>query len=489
MPNHIKAYIVVMAIGFMCHLLWQRASNGLKIAGYEASYIRRIGQQYFNAWMLLTSCMFLSSNYYIFLLLSFLLIVVLRKRLPIHVQGGLYIVLLLGAPSLSKTIPGVFGLQQLVQTSWPMVLGLTFFLTSKSGRFFVMKNGLDWVIVLFFLTVGLLLLRKPSFTDGLRDMFIFFNLICMPYFIAKKISSDIVSVKFVLLGYIFIALILSSIAVFSSLKHWNVYQSLNGSLALEEMTITGYKYRGGFLRASATVGSIQLAIICFCAVMIYSYLLSDVQKSIFKKMGLLLLFLSIVLTFSRGPWLIGLGVLMLYFTMARGSKGIFYFVSGLIGFGLLLYMSGMFDPVMQGLLLRDSGNVDYRQQLLKLGIAEVMKNPLLGNLNFRNSADLQVLRQGEGIVDIVNTYLQIALGYGVLALVFFVYAILIWPVNVYRRAKKYGDPEILGTARVYLMVLFGIAGMIFTVSSFNVGGVFFPLMMFLVGVGHGIRRV
>lgn len=488
MPNHIKAYIVVMAIGFMCYLLWQRASKGLRIADYEATYIRHIGRQYFNAWMLLTSCMFLSSNYYIFLLLSFVLIVVLRKRLPIHVQGGLYVVLLLGAPSLSKTIPGVFGLQQLVQVSWPMILGLAFLLTNKSGKTFVVKNSLDWAVVLFFLTVALLLMRKPSFTDGLRDMFIYFNLICAPYFIARKISNNIVSVRFVFWGYIFIALILSGIAVFSSLKHWNVYQSLNGSLVLNEMAITGYKYREGFLRASATVGSIHLAAICFGAVIVYSYLLSDVRGSAFKKMGLLLLFLSIVLTFSRGPWIVGLGALVLYFTMARGSKGVFYFVSGLMGIGFLLYVSGMLDSVMQSLLLRDSGNVEYRERLLELGIVEIMKNPLFGNLDFRNSANLQVLRQGEGIIDVVNTYLQIALSYGVVALAFFVYAIFVWPMILYQRVKKYNDPEILGVARAYLVMMFGIVGVIFTVSSLNIGSVFFPLMMFWVGVGHGIRK-
>lgn len=487
MPNHIKAYIVLLAIGCMCYVLWVGAAKKIEIANYGAGYVAKVGRQYFVAWVVLTSCAFLTSNYYIFALLSFSLIYFLRKKIPIEAQGGLYLVLLLGLPSLSKTIPGFLGLQQLFQSSWPLILGVAFVLAERQGRIFKFTEKVDWAVFLFFAIVGILLLRKSSFTDGLRYVFIYFNLICVPYFIAKKISKNAASVRLIFIGYVFIMLILAGAAVFASLKHWNVYQSLDSALALNERGITGYKYRGGFLRASTTLGAIHLAIASFGAVILYSYLSYGTRSSLYKKAAFFLFFLTIVLTFSRGPWLIGLGVLVLYFAMDRGSKGLIYLVMGLMAFAMLLSVSGVLGSVMDGLSLRDSGNVDYRQHLLEVGVSEIMKYPFFGRLDFRDAAAFKTLIQGEGIVDIVNTYLQIALAYGVIALGFFVYVLIVWPISIYRKAARSKDLQRQKIARAYLCFMLCIAISIFTVSSFNVGSVFFPLIMFWVGVGHGVE--
>lgn len=488
MPNHLKAYVVIVAIGFMCHLLWQRAAPGLAVIAPEGPTVRRVSKLYFTAWAVLTSVVFLSSNYYLFIFSAAVVVFMVRKNVPYQAQGGLYVVLLLAAPSLSKSLPGFFGLNRLFEMSWPIILGLVFAFTGQSRKTFVLSSRMDWIVLAMFGVVALLSFRATSFTDGLRETFLYFNLICIPYFIARKWCVDIVSVKFSMLGAVLIIFIMSGIAIFVSLRHWNLYQTLIGSLGLPIPTITNYKYREGFLRTSATLGSIHLAAVGFCGVIMYFFLSAKKKKSPPQLLILAAFFMAIVLTFSRAPWLVGAGMLALYMAMAYRSKGLFYLLAGVMALGVVLMATGMLDAVMDSFLLKNSTNVDYRQRLLELGAAEIMRNPLFGNTHFMNSPRLQELRQGEGIIDIVNTYLQVGLQFGLIALALFVCMVFVWPITQYRRIKRMRDEQLLGAAQVYLVVMLGLAAVIFTVSSFGSGSVFFPLLMFLVGMGHGLRR-
>ncbi len=488
MPNHLKAYIVIMAIGFMCHLLWQRAAPGLIVIAPEGPTVRRVSKLYFTAWAVLTSVVFLSSNYYLFIFAAAVAVFMVRKSMPYQAQGGLYVVLLLAAPSLSKSLPGFFGLNRLFEMSWPIILGLVFAFTGQSRKTFALSSRMDWVVLALFGVVALLSFRDTSFTDGLRESFLYFNLICIPYFIARKWCVDIHAIKFCMLGLAFIVLILSAIAIFVSLRHWNLYDALGAPLGLEVSRITSYKYREGFLRTSATLGSIHLAAIGFCGVIMYFYLSATKKKSPLQLLILAAFFMSILLTFSRAPWLVGAGMLALYMAMAYKSKGLFYLLAGAMGLGAVLMATGMLDEVMDSFLLKDASNVDYRQRLLELGVAEIMRNPLLGNTHFMSSPRLQELRQGEGIIDIVNTYLQVGLQFGLVAMVLFASMVFAWPIAQYRRIKRTRDEQLLGAAQVYLVVMLGLAAVIFTVSSFGSGSVFFPLLMFLVGMGHGLKR-
>jgi O-antigen ligase len=70
---------------------------------------------------------------------------------------------------------------------------------------------------------------------------------------------------------------------------------------------------------------------------------------------------------------------------------------------------------------------DYRETLLERGLEEAHKSPLVGvdleTLTYR----LRDMRQGEGIIDFVNSYLYILLVTGLVGLAAFVTA-LTWPI-------------------------------------------------------------
>ncbi|QEA12491.1 O-antigen ligase family protein [Comamonas flocculans] len=488
MPNYLKAYIVVMAVGCLCYLLWTKAGRTLQLDGVPSTGPSSVSKRYFVAWALVTSAAFLASNYYVFILLALLVVPFVKNRVPVHAQGGLFVVLLLSVPSLGRVMQGFFGLNKIVELSWPMVLGLSYLLSGTRRRTPVGRERVSLAVILLFVLIALLSFRDTTVSDGFRETFVYFNLILVPYLIARKTSFELRDARYIYFGFTFIAIILSGMGVFTMLKHWNVYDELRGALDLPDLMITTYKYRGGFLRTSATVGAIHLAAIGSCAMVVFAYLIKDVQKSAVQKLLFLLLLLSVVFTFSRAPWIIGAGMVVWYAILSYRSRGIYYVFIGVIFVSVLLFATGLFDSVADGLMLKDSGNVDYRQRLLELGMQEIMQHPLTGNPHFMSAPRLQVLRQGEGIIDIVNTYLQVGLQYGLVAMVLFAGLIFAWPLAVYRRAKRGGDGEVLDAARVYMVIMVGLGMVIFTVSSFGKGSVFFPLLMFLVGMGHGIRK-
>lgn len=488
MANYLKAYIVVMIVGCICYLFWTKAARALQLGGMPSTGPRSVSKRYFVAWALVTSAAFLASNYYVFILLALFIVPFIKSRVPMHAQGGLFVVLLLSVPSLSRVMQGFFGLNKIVELSWPMVLGLSYLLSGVQRRTPPGRERVSLAVVLLFVLIALLSFRDTTVSDGFREAFVYFNLILVPYLIARKTSFELKDVKYIYFGFVFIVVILSGMGVFTTLKHWNLYDTLLEALDLPDLTITSYKYREGFLRTSATVGSIHLAAIGACAMVMFAYFTKDIKKSAVQKLLFLLLLLSVIFTFSRAPWIIGAGMVVWYAILNYRSRGIYYVFVGVIFISLLLFATGLFDSVTDGLMLKDSGNVDYRQRLLELGMQEIMQHPLTGNSHFMSAPRLQELRQGEGIIDIVNTYLQVGLQYGLVAMTLFAGLIFAWPIAVYRRAKRGGDGEVLDVARVYMVVMVGLGMVIFTVSSFGKGSVFFPLLMFLVGIGHGIRK-
>jgi O-antigen ligase len=123
-------------------------------------------------------------------------------------------------------------------------------------------------------------------------------------------------------------------------------------------------------------------------------------------------------------------------------------------------------------------NVIYRQRLAERGWALVQAHPLFGD-QFP-WPELEDLRQGEGIIDMVNSYLGVALSYGLVGLFFFLSFILLGTARVYActRELAHSDPDLalFGTSLIACIV--GTLIMIYS-NSFTLG----PEKMFYVLAG------
>jgi hypothetical protein len=60
------------------------------------------------------------------------------------------------------------------------------------------------------------------------------------------------------------------------------------------------------------------------------------------------------------------------------------------------------------------GSIDYRSQLMDNAWIVIQQNLWLGSIDFLKTPEMEAMRQGEVIIDIVNTYLSLLLAYGVI---------------------------------------------------------------------------
>jgi O-antigen ligase len=142
-------------------------------------------------------------------------------------------------------------------------------------------------------------------------------------------------------------------------------------------------------------------------------------------------------------------------------------------------------PVLAGLLLSPMGpkiidllpfigevesfNVTYRQRLFDVSLVVIRSNPWFGSFDYLNNVAMEEMVQGEGIIDIVNSFIGVALAYGLVGLGLFVgvFTCAGWSVvRVIRSTST--ESELHDVARALLIALVGIVVTITTVSSIGV---------------------
>ena len=132
----------------------------------------------------------------------------------------------------------------------------------------------------------------------------------------------------------------------------------------------------------------------------------------------------------------------------------------------------------------EQNTITYRQQLFENSIVVIKKHPLFGSINYLSTPEMEAMRQGEGIIDIVNTYLQVSLESGLVGLFLFIgfFGSVSWRIhNTIRRKHAKGTEELL-LGRALLATIAGIMFIIFTVSSISS----IPLVYWAVaGLGVG----
>jgi O-antigen ligase len=118
----------------------------------------------------------------------------------------------------------------------------------------------------------------------------------------------------------------------------------------------------------------------------------------------------------------------------------------------------------------DVENITYRQRLIDNSVIVIQRNPWLGSFDYRNTPEMQSMIQGEGVIDIVNTYIALALDIGLIGLTLFVvfFATVLLSIRRAMRSVPNKDDEARRLGRALLAVLAGILVTIFTVSSITV---------------------
>jgi O-antigen ligase len=243
--------------------------------------------------------------------------------------------------------------------------------------------------------------------------------------------------------------------------------------------------RAGVLRPEASLGnSIVLGYAMMVSVGCYLFLMSHIANGWRRTLGLVLLAGGVIWSLSRGPWT-GLCFLVLVF-LFTGTKVVSRLLKALVigAFALLILLQFPLGQFLFDLLpfigKSETGSVDYREDLLTQALPVIYRNLWFGSTNFLSAPEFQTMYSG-GIIDVVNTYLAVALQYGIVGFIFFTGAFFfatLSTLQALRRAKRVSDDSAM-FGRTLLAVLLSIMLVIYTVSS--IGAV--PLIYWvLIGV-------
>lgn len=468
MPEHLKALVVILALASVVFVFARLPACALAMA--SADFARRR-----NLWFVITMIAFLAHNFWLYVIATAILLLVTAR----HERNklALYFFLLFTVPPIGAEISGFGGIRYFFAIDYLRLLSLSILLPAalmlrKQTVTEKAKPGSADKLLAAYLMLNLLLqLNVDTFTNTLRHGFYFFIDIVLPYYVASRSLKDIQGFRDALMSFSVAALVLAIMGVFEFGRHWLLYAPLEDALGMS-WGYGGYLERDGILRALASTGQpIVLGYVMTVALGIFMFLKKSVPNRSVWMAGMFLLIAGLIAPLSRGPW-IGAAVMLMVF-ISTGPKALSSIsLLGLVGIVALpiLLSTPAGEKIISYLPFVgtvEEGTITYRQLLFEVSTGIIMANPLFGSYDFL--LYLEELRQGQGIIDLVNSYLSIALSSGLVGLSLFASffgVILIGIAKGMHGLDKNNELHLLG--RVLIAALIGILVIIFTVSSINV---------------------
>lgn len=437
MPEYVRSLVVVSLIAAAVFLALKRSFSPLMPPG---AYQRRC-----MLFLALSVCGFLAPGFWFYAVPASLLIVLASRR-----EGNvpaLFFALLFAVPPAPGLVPGFGLVNYLLMVDHPRLLTLVLLLPAAIALWRKpSRRGVSGPDKLFagyiLLQAALVFSRSASFTNGLREVVNLFLTLVLPYYVMSRAFTNLAQFKDAAASFCLSGAVLGAIAMFESSKNWLLYRSLLDRWATD--TGSGlYLVREGFVRASASTGHpivlgyvLSVALVCLLA------LRGQLRTGLQKNLALALIVGGILATFSRGPWLGAAAAVFAYWATANASRvRIGVVVAAIAGLAFLFDMQFGF---LSALTRVDQSTVDYRAELLSKSLEVFGENPWLGSDQFLERLAAKGMLQGQGIVDVVNTYLGVALSTGVLGLTFFLCLFTTLLLSIWKSRRKYAATEVQG---------------------------------------------
>lgn len=472
MPEHIRALFVILALASVVFVFAKGPACAVAMA--PADFERRR-----NLWFAVTLAAFLAHNFWVFIIAagSLLFVAAFREQN----RMAMFFLLLFAVPAFSAEIPGAGGIRYFFEMNYVRLLVLAVLLPAflslqRQSDLEPFGRTLPDKLVAGYLVLILMLMFTVSTLPGALRAGVFYAFIdvLLPYYVASRSLKNVQHFRDALMALAIAALVLSAIGIFEFARHWLLYSSLEDALGVR-WGYGNYLEREDTLRAQGTTGQpIPFGYVMAVGACLILYLKNSIPNKAVWMLGLLLLVAGLIAGLSRGPW-VGAAAMVLAFIALGPSGGPRIAMIALAGIVVLPVL--MAFPIGAKIIdylpfvgTIDEGSVTYRQRLIEIAIQIIWENPLLGAFNYIHSPAMQELRQGQGIIDIVNTYIAVALGSGLVGLSFFVGFFVAIAAGIFtgmrRLTNRNADEYVLG--QVLLSTLLGILVIIFTVSSISV---------------------
>ena len=461
MLNNLKALVVVAMLAWVVFALAKPLC--LRFMP-EGSFRRRR-----NIWFALTIVAFCSPVFWLYALFAGCLLIWAGRRDENPL--ALFVLVTFTVPNVSFYIPGLI-VNQLFDITQYRILSLTILLP------FVFRMGrepaewgprnlrlTDFLLLAFLCLQIVLLVPYESFTNTLRRSF----LLCIDSFVVFYCFSRLMKkeqLDDVLMCFWLACAVMAPIAVFESQKGWLLYTGL-ASLWGDPNSFA-WLFRGDALRAQASAGhSINLGYVLAVGLGLFMYLRTRLEKQAFGWLVMGVFASAMFVTGSRGSWVTG-AIAIFAFVLLRPHSGRQLLGAAALSVVLVavMYATPLKESVLDRLPLigtADQDTIEYRQELATVSWQLIKQNPFFGDPFVY--LQMESLRQGQGIIDIVNGYLYTALFTGGVGLFLLVSVYLVSLARAYAawaRIRTH-DPDAGSTGAALLACL--VATLVFVATA------------------------
>jgi hypothetical protein len=481
MPENIKALAIILIMAIPLLMLSKVYASNADISPQD--YIRRTG-----AWLIITAAAFLAYNFWIFIAISAAVALITSKdeKTPL----ALFITLLFAAPTFSREVTGLGLAKQLITLDYVRLITLVILLPTAVRLFQAnTKNAkakpID-ICIIGFLAVQLALrFSIDSATNTIRYGLYAFIDAGLPYYVASRSINNFKTLKQVNYVLWFTLIIVAAIAVCESLTNTLLYSSLKQALNVT-WGYGNYLARGATLRAQATTGQpIVLGYLMAIGLTTGCFVVSQNIHKTRTRLLSGLLFAGLISSISRGPWIGAAAGIFTYIMLStRAISSVFkaaIMTSIVVGVAL---NSPWSEDIVRNLPFVGTvevENITYRQNLLEFAVSVIANNPFFGAYDYLYHPALQSLRQESagGLIDVVNTYIGIAMANGLVGLSLFVGAFLLAVLNTWFKMRRIStiDSEDRNLGRSLIASIASIMVTIFTTSSITVIPVMYWIMI------------
>ena len=412
MLNNLKALIVILALAGAVFVLVRPLC--LRFMSAEDFARRR------NVWLALTIVAFLSPTFWLYALVA----------LPLLYWAGsrddnplaLFVLTTFAIPNIRFYLPGIL-VNQLFDLTQYRILSLVVLVPAILRMW---RQPWDWgsprlkttdVLLLAFLLLQIVvMIPYESTTTTMRRTFLFAIDTFAVFYAFSRITSRERLVDVMTCFWVACA-IMAPIAIFESLKGWLLYTGLAERWG--DPNIFATLYRGESLRAQASSGhSINLGFHLAMAMGVYLFLRVRRMSAAVDALVILVLSMGIIVSYSRGAWVTVAAVFLLFVCMRPNASR--HLASSLLIVGaavLLMYLTPLKESVLDRLPFigtADQDTIEYRQRLAETSWLLIKQHPFFGDPFVYEQ--MESLRQGQGIIDIVNGYVYTALFTGFIGL-------------------------------------------------------------------------
>lgn len=433
----------------------------------EADFVRRR-----NVWLALTVTAFISPSFWLYVVVGGSLVfwAARKDNNPVALYVLIFLVI---PPTISMEIPviginALFRFDNLRLLAFTILIPAAWRLMRTPANIEARRLTLMDVLILAYagLVVGLMV-PYESVTHNMRRGFLFVIDYLILYYVVSRSCTSRPAIAEAMASFCLACAIFSPLALIETLRSTMLYPFLMEQWGAGMMA---YQTRAGMLRAIVSAGqSLTLGNLLAIGFGFWLYLRSRVQSVPVTMAVVIWLWAGLLATSSRGPVVAAVALCFAY--IALGPYGASRFITASI---ISAVAAGMVlvSPIGEQVIDRlpfvgtiGAENVAYRQELLATAWEQIKANPLFGNPLVL--MELESMRQGEGIIDLLNTYANIAMFYGCPALFLFLGFLFrgIWIAYRMGRVSRVTHPELsmlaanLVASQLALLLMMAMGGM------------------------------